>query len=149
MKLRVLVVDDDPQIRALVEVALGDEAEVVALGDGPSAMRALDGGRFDCVLLDVMMPGMSGFAVLEAMRGDPMLQRTPVLMLTALTGEAQHVEAFNQGADAYLTKPFDVDELIRAVRETVSMSPADRKSRRAAELDRAELLARIETSFGR
>jgi DNA-binding response OmpR family regulator len=149
MDMRVLVVDDDPQIRALIEVALGDEAEVVAVPDGATALRTIDETAVHCAVLDVMMPGMSGLAVLEAIRADPRLRRMPVVMLTALAGEAQHVEAFRDGADAYLTKPFDVEELASTVREIVQLEPAERAARRQAQLDRAELLARIETSFGR
>jgi DNA-binding response OmpR family regulator len=149
MSMRVLVVDDDPQIRALMEVAFDDDVEVLAVADAPSAMRALNGRSFDCVVIDVMMPGMSGFQLLEMIRAEPSLRRMPAVMLTALAGDAQHVEAFHSGAAAYLTKPFDVEELNAVVREVVSLDPKERDRRRQTKLEEAELLARIETSFGR
>jgi CheY-like chemotaxis protein len=149
MRTCVLVVDDDPQVRGLVEAVLSEDADVTTVPDGPTALQVLAHQRFDCVLLDVMMPGMSGISVLETVRADPILRRTPVVMLTALTSEAHHAEAYRDGADAYLTKPFDVDALLQTVREVVEMPAEERAERRRAELERAELLARIESSFGR
>ncbi len=148
MSLRVLVVDDDPQILDLVTVVLEETAEVVAVPDGPSALRLLAEQRFDCVLLDVMMPGMPGTTVLEAIRRDPLLRGTAVVMLTALTGEASHLTAFRGGADAYLTKPFDIDELIDVVFTTTALDARERAERRRRQLEQAELLVRIESSFG-
>jgi CheY-like chemotaxis protein len=148
MQLRALVVDDDPQIRELIASILFDDAEVVAVPDGPSALRALNEDRFGCVLLDVMMPGMSGNAVLEAIRSDPALRHLPVIMLTALAGDASHLVAFRGGADAYLTKPFDVDALLDTVSEVTELDASERAERRRKQLEQAELLVRIESSFG-
>jgi CheY-like chemotaxis protein len=148
--MRVLVVDDEPQIRTLVADVLAIEVEVWEAADGPTALAMLRGGDpFDCVLLDVMMPGMTGFQVLEVIRSDADLQHVAVVMLTAKAGENEHLTAFRDGADAYLTKPFDVDDVINAVKEVGFLPRGQRAQRRRSELERAELLARIETSFGR
>lgn len=149
MHLRVLVVDDDPQIRDLVDGVLSEDADVVGAPDGESALRELNAGRYGCVILDVMMPGMSGYGVLEKVRADPVMRHMPVIMLTALAGESNHLEAFRDGADAYLTKPFDVDDLLGVVTELAGLDGPARAQRRREELDQAELLARIEASFGR
>lgn len=148
--MRVLVVDDEPQIRTLVADVLATEVEVREAADGPTALATLRSGEhFDCVLLDVMMPGMTGFQVLEEMRADHDLKGIAVVMLTAKVGEWEHLTAFRDGADAYLTKPFDVDDVVNAVKEVAALPTGQRAARRRGELERAELLARIENSFGR
>jgi CheY-like chemotaxis protein len=111
---RVLVVDDDPAIREFVGDILELEGHSVrSVVDGPSALSAIAADRPDCVLLDVMMPGMSGHEVLAAIRkadGGPGL---PVVMLTAAADDAQAWQAWNGGVDYFLAKPFDADQLLQ------------------------------------
>jgi DNA-binding response OmpR family regulator len=148
--MRVLVVDDEPHIRALVADTLSLDFEVHEAADGAEALEMLHGGdRYHCLLLDVMMPGLSGLEVLHRVRGNRVFDRTAIVMLTAKSGEYDHLHAFRNGADAYLTKPFDVDNVIEVVSEVVALPLSLRIDRRRAELDRADLLARIESSFGR
>ena len=144
--LRVLVVDDDADIRYLAQVALDDMA-VLEAADGPSALAILDRAEIDLVLLDVMMPSMDGFSVLEAIRRRSRHRDVPVVMLTAKAGEADHVAAFRIGADAYLTKPFDMDSLINMITEVTGRNPSQRNAARQTELGRAELLRQIEFGF--
>lgn len=110
---RVLVVDDEPAIRWLVVRALEEHGYEVSEADsGPSAVAAL-AWKPDLVVLDRLMPGMDGQAVLDEIRrrGD-----TPVIMLTALAAEADRIAGLDHGADDYLVKPFSIGELEARVR---------------------------------
>ena len=113
----VLLVDDEPADREYVTGLLEAEGhDVVAAPDGPSALRSITQTRPDCVLLDLMLPGMSGQEVLAEIRridGGPCL---PVVMLTAAASHDQAWRAWSAGADYFLTKPFDADRLLGIVR---------------------------------
>jgi two-component system, cell cycle response regulator len=104
----VLVVDDDAVNRLLLARALErDDHHVRAVANGLEALQALRDGVFDCVLLDVLMPEMDGYEVLEHIRNDPKLRRTPVIMISALEDIESVVRCIEMGADDYLSKPFD------------------------------------------
>jgi CheY-like chemotaxis protein len=113
----VLVVEDEPAVRQYVTGLLELEGhDVVAAPDGPSALRSITRTRPDCVLLDLMLPGMSGQEVLAEIRradGGPYL---PVVMLTSAASHDQAWRAWNAGVDYFLTKPFNADQLVRIVR---------------------------------
>jgi DNA-binding response OmpR family regulator len=113
MSQRILVVDDDPNIRGMVKLVLETEGYVVDLADdGFSALRAVEAKRPDCVVLDIMMPGLDGHAVLNRIRtGDR--GSLPVVMLTAHADDDQAWQAWSSGVDYFLAKPFDADELLR------------------------------------
>jgi CheY-like chemotaxis protein len=145
--MRVLVVDDEYDIRYLVQAAL-EHCEVLTAADGPSALALLRHTAIDAVFLDVMMPGMDGFSVLRRMRADDRFRDLPVIMLTAKAGEHDHVRAFKDGADAYLTKPFGVDDLDDTLATVAARTPAERMAARGDELSRAQLLVQIEHTFG-
>jgi CheY-like chemotaxis protein len=145
--MRVLVVDDEYDIRYLVQAAL-EHCEVVTAADGPSALALLRHTDIDAVLLDVMMPGMDGFAVLRRIRGDEQYRELPVIMLTAKAGEHDHFRAYQDGADAYLTKPFGVDDLDDTLARVTTLSRRERAAARGDELSRAQLLVQIEHTFG-
>jgi CheY-like chemotaxis protein len=110
----VLVVDDDPAIREYVGDMLELEGYDVRFAvDGPAALESIAAARPDCLVLDVMMPGMSGHDVLAHVRradGGPAL---PVVMLTAAADEKQSWQAWNGGVDYFLAKPFDAEQLLR------------------------------------
>ena len=110
----ILVVDDDPSVRALLRDVLECEGHLVeVVADGFAALRAVDSARPDCVVLDVMMPGMDGHEVLARLRqldGGPTL---PVVMLTAAADDANAWQAWTGGVDYFLAKPFDASELLR------------------------------------
>ena len=108
---RVLVVDDESDIRQAMAEILADEGYQVAdAGDGAEALAKVRAFHPEVVLLDLMMPGMSGWDFLRAARGDPELSSIPVIVLSALGGE-RAIEA-----QAFIEKPFDLDTLLRAVR---------------------------------
>jgi len=111
----VLVVDDEPALRASLERALHQAGYEVGLAaDGREALRAMAADQFDAVVLDVLMPGIDGLEATRRLRagGD----RTPVLLLTARQEVADRVNGLDAGADDYLTKPFALDELLARLR---------------------------------
>jgi DNA-binding response OmpR family regulator len=102
---RVLVVDDEAGIRTAVARGLTAEGmEVEAVGDGNSALEAGLTGRFDAIVLDIILPGLSGYRVLERLRAAGV--DTPVLLLSAKDGEFDQADGLDLGADGYLVKPF-------------------------------------------
>lgn len=112
----VLVVDDDPGVREYVGDLLDLEGHEVRYAvDGPSALESIAQSRPDCVLLDVMMPGMSGHEVLAQIRRVDGGTQLPVVMVTAAAGEAQSWQAWTGGVDFFLPKPFDADQLLRVL----------------------------------
>jgi CheY-like chemotaxis protein len=109
----VLVVDDDPSIRRLVcDVLQAYGYSTVDAADGFSALRMIQSERPDCVVLDVMMPGLDGHAVLTRIRESDWGRDLPVVMLTAAADDAQAWQAWSEGVDYFLAKPFDPDELL-------------------------------------
>jgi len=102
---RVLVVDDEPGIRTALVRGLGAEGmEVAAVGDGHAALQAALTGGFDVIVLDIILPGLSGYRVLERLRAAGV--DTPVLLLSAKDGEFDQADGLDLGADGYLVKPF-------------------------------------------
>lgn len=146
--MRILVVDDEQDIRAVIRTALAaDDVEVLDVPNGTAALALLSTTTVDVVVLDIMMPARSGYDVLDALRRDPALAHVAVVMLTARGAELDHVKAFRSGADAYLTKPFSIDELEAVVRRLAGLTAKERARVRDEELGRAELLAQIESRF--
>ena len=117
----MLSVDDDPSIRQLVQDTLElDGHEVSTAADGYEALRVLETSKPDLVVLDVMMPGKSGWEVLEAIRQDPRLARTPVVLLTARDLPHDVQRGKELGASAVMSKPFEPDELSSTVAALLS-----------------------------
>jgi len=139
---RILVAEDNADMREYIERLLGEHWEVVVVGDGQAAIQELLTGRFDLLLTDVMMPRMDGFALLRAVRSDEALRELPVVMLSARAGEEARIEGRDAGADDYLVKPFSARELVAQVRAHLAMA----RARRAAAREREVLLADERTS---
>jgi two-component system response regulator MprA len=119
--MQILVVDDEPAVRASLDRALRLEGYDIALAaDGAEALAALEKDDTDAVVLDVMMPGVDGLEVCRTMRrsGD----RTPVLMLTARDAVSDRVAGLDAGADDYVVKPFALDELLARLRALLRRS---------------------------
>jgi two-component system response regulator RegX3 len=121
---RILLVDDDPGVRDVVAFTLRREGyEVDEERDGPAALEAGRSGRYSIVVLDVMLPGMSGTDVCRALRSE---SDVPILMLTARDAEADRVLGLEIGADDYVTKPFSSAELLSRVRAILRRRELDR-----------------------
>lgn len=110
-----MICDDEPPLRELMKVTLGPAYATVEAADVDTARAVVFEARPDLVLLDVMMPGGSGLDVLREIRADPELVSTPVVVVSAWTDPAESDAALAAGADAFLSKPFLVDELVAVV----------------------------------
>ncbi|HEX2289120.1 MAG TPA: response regulator transcription factor, partial [Pseudonocardiaceae bacterium] len=109
------VVDDEPGVRRALERGLRAEGmQVITATDGPSGLRAALTGSFDAVLLDIMLPGLSGYRVLERLRAAGVA--TPVLLVSAKDGEIDQADGLDLGADGYLVKPFSFVVLVAQLR---------------------------------
>lgn len=124
MTHKILIADDEPNIVVSLEYLLRREAfEVTVARDGLEAMAAIRRERPQLVLLDVMMPGKTGFEVCQEVRADEQLKDTLILMLTARGRETDVAKGLALGADGYMTKPFSTKELVRRVRELLDRRP--------------------------
>jgi DNA-binding response OmpR family regulator len=115
---RILVVDDEPHIRRVLEAMLGKEGfEVHSVSDGEEGLQAIADGGVDLVILDLLMPGTHGLEVLAKIRSDPEHSRTPVIILTAKGQDTDREAALTGGADDFMTKPFSPKKLVARIRE--------------------------------
>lgn len=113
---RVLIVDDDVDIQDLLFAALDDEGFIVDVaGDGKSGLQLIQDNEYDIVVLDINLPGLNGFALCRELR-DHLHVSVPILMLTLRASVDERVEGLDAGADDYLTKPFEVPELLARMR---------------------------------
>ena len=118
----VLVADDDADVRALLSSALGSFVSVTAVGDAEEALALLEGGpMFDMVISDYMLPGISGLEFVKRIRALP--SQLPILIITGNTRDSVRSRALAAGADAFLDKPFTVQQL-RATIRTLLARPA-------------------------
>jgi two-component system, OmpR family, KDP operon response regulator KdpE len=134
---RILVVDDDPQIRRVLKVSLcGQGFEVDDAKSGDAALETLRDARFDLVLLDINMPGMSGLEVCRAIRST---SEIAIIMLTVRDDEAVTVAALDAGADDYVTKPFKPSELSARIRAALRRAPGGQGPEGRLELGAASI----------
>ncbi|MCE1254702.1 MAG: response regulator transcription factor [Anaerolineae bacterium] len=115
--VNLLVIEDDEIVGKTVERSLrGHEFHVSLANSGVEGLKVARRQPPDLVILDIIMPGMDGYAVCREMRSDPILQNIPILFLTAKAKDEDKIAGFLAGADDYLCKPFNVDELILRIR---------------------------------
>src|SRR3954467_13762065 len=113
--MHILAVEDEPAMAALLQSALSEEGHHVTLTtNGEKALQLGQANRFDLILLDLMLPRVNGFEVVQRLRKARI--QTPILVLTARDAPADIVKALDSGADDYLTKPFSLDVLLARVR---------------------------------
>ena len=146
----VLVVDDEPEIRQILSYLLefaGHEVRTAA--DGEEAVAALAEHAPDCVILDVMMPKLDGFGVLRVRKERNLAPSARVVLLTAKSGERDFSRGWELGADEYVVKPFDGEELLARVEDLLSLGPEELAAHRRAEREKSALLERIESTFSR
>lgn len=154
----VLVVDDDPVNLQVISESLGEQPfEVAYAMDGETALEQIARELPDLVILDALMPGMSGFAICERLKADPATRDIPVLFMTALADVKDRLRGFSLGAADYLTKPFEQQELLarvkthltlrmtlRALSEKNAALEVELEARRQAEAEIAALLQKIQ-----
>jgi two-component system, OmpR family, KDP operon response regulator KdpE len=123
---RVLVVDDDPQILRAVRTSLqGHSYEVLTAGNGETALDVLPDADVDLVVLDLGLPGIGGQEVISRIRA---WSEVPIIVLSVRDGQRDKVDAFEAGADDYVTKPFGMPELLARMRAVRRRSEGDRRS---------------------
>ena len=116
---RILVADDNADMREYISRLLGEQWTIDAVADGAAAFASAQHVRPDVVVADVMMPGLDGFELLRALRGEEQTRSVPVILVSARAGEEARVEGLQAGADDYLVKPFSARELIARVQVQV------------------------------
>ncbi len=125
MSKTVLIVDDEPHIRLLLEQTLDEldahGVEIATATNGGDALKAIREDRPSLVLLDVMMPIMNGFEVCKAVKSDAQLRDTYIVLLTAKGQELDRATGAEVGADLYLTKPFDPDDVLERVAKVLGI----------------------------
>ena len=122
---KILIVDDEPHIRLLLEQTLeeleDEGVELFLAEDGEEGLRVIRQEKPDLVFLDVMMPKMNGYDVCQAVKNERGLKDVFVVLLTAKGQEVDKVKGKDVGADLYMTKPFDPDEIIGRAREVLAL----------------------------
>jgi DNA-binding response OmpR family regulator len=145
---RILVVEDEQSNQRLVRLLLEQEGHVTeGASTGPEALERLSENTFNMVVLDLMLGPFSGWQVLREMERLSLRRGTRVLVLTARNSERDILHGWRMGADDYVTKPFDPDHLIDAVSNTLRLAPDQLAARRASEVERSELLFRVQQVF--
>ncbi len=144
----ILVVEDEEHLAFGIKYNLEAEGyEVTTAGDGPSALKLLENGDHpaDLVILDLMLPGMSGYAVCEAVRQKG--NNVPVLILSARTLVEDRVRGYDVGADQYLQKPFELEELLSMTRNLLARRPASLPAAKPREIDPVYNFGRAQVNF--
>ena len=122
-KKQILVVEDEKHLAEGIKYNLEAEGyDVLLAGDGNTALELIDSGEIDLIVLDLMLPGMSGYALCETVRDAG--HRMPVLILSARTLAEDKARGFDVGANQYLVKPFELDELLSRVKNLLLLGPA-------------------------
>jgi two-component system alkaline phosphatase synthesis response regulator PhoP len=117
----ILLVEDEVHLHEALKLNLGMEGyEVTSAFDGPEAVKQMEQAHFDLVILDVMLPGMDGFSITEVIRLKNI--QTPILILSAKNTSANKVQGLKLGADDYMTKPFNLEELLLRVGKLIQKS---------------------------
>ena len=129
-KNRILVVDDEQDLLEILKFNLETEGYEVSTACSAEEALTLNVGEFDLLLLDVMMGGMSGFAMAKKLKSDPATEHIPIVFLTARDTENDTVTGFNLGADDYISKPFSIREVLVRVRAVLrrTASPAEQQA---------------------
>lgn len=149
MNEAVLVIEDEPKIARLLELELQYEGyQVGKAGSGTEGLEMYHGGKWDLILLDIMLPGLSGIEVLRRIRAKDAM--VPILMLTAKDSVEDKVSGLDLGANDYITKPFRIEELLARVRAALRLSAAAASSSgviRHANQDAASQMTEEETGW--
>jgi DNA-binding response OmpR family regulator len=116
IKKKILAVDDNPNNNAIVEELFGDRYDLRTATTGEEALQIARDFQPDLILLDIMMPGMDGYEVCRRLRRYPALSETKIIMVTAKGGLEDKVTGYEVGANDYITKPFDEENIMESVK---------------------------------
>jgi DNA-binding response OmpR family regulator len=145
---RILVAEDDADIRHLVtQLLIDDGHEVAAVDNGAIAVEKVLADPPDLAILDVMMPGLDGYSVLEQLQRAGLNSATKIMILSASSREQDYERSSSLGVCKQLSKPFDPDELLSAVNELLALTTDEIRTRAEAERERASLLSQLESIF--
>ena len=135
----ILIVDDDPNIAMLVQLALSSNPDYATtiINDGNEAIESIQNKHPDVILLDVMMPGISGFEICKRVKSDEATKYIPVILITAKTDTADKIHGMDIGANDYITKPFNPDELLARIKALLRIKDLERELGQKAELGAA------------
>ncbi len=115
--MKIIIADDDDELRDLIEMVLSSGGyQVSPYPNGKKAWEALQKDGADMAVLDINMPEMDGLELLDLIRADERFKEMPVMMLTARKTQSEQAHGMSRGADAYMTKPFDNDDLLKRVK---------------------------------
>lgn len=119
-----LVVDDSPTMRQLITFALKriHNSQVTEANDGVDALKKLSGNKFSLILLDINMPLMDGLKLLSILRGNPSYNEVPIIIITTEGADVDREKALKLGANAYVTKPIQTNELLKVVKEFLKIN---------------------------
>jgi len=136
MAVNILVVEDDEIVSKTIERVLrGEEFKVSVAKSGVEGLQAARRHVPDLVVLDVIMPGMDGYTVCREMRADPLLAEVPILFLTAKIKDEDKIIGFKAGADDYLGKPFNIDELLLRIRAILRRVQKNNQQKEFSDMD--------------
>jgi len=123
-KPRILIVDDEPDLLSVLRFGLEvDGFDVIEASDGEQGLNLARENSPDLIVLDLMLPRMDGYKVCRALKFDERYRRIPVFILSARSGDVDRRLALELGADAYVTKPYDMRDLVGRIRERLNLPP--------------------------
>lgn len=147
-KPRILVVEDEEPIRRLIRAALDPTAySVTETGTGQDALQLLAEQRFDLLILDLRLDGLSGWDVLERMRTRRLRDRLRVIILTAQSSEQDIFRGWREGVDQYCMKPFEPPQFVRIVEAVLASTDEELARYRQSELEKTQLLNLVDRAF--
>lgn len=128
---KVLVVDDNPRLLAFISDTLRELGDytVATARDGVQGLELYFALRPDCMVIDVRMPGLDGFQLVRALRGDPDSASTPLIILTAMAQDSQRLAGLLAGVDQYLVKPVEPLDLVAAIQRAIELGDDERQRR--------------------
>jgi len=126
---KILIVDDNATNIAILEETLADLYGLKAAKSGEEALAVAEDFRPDMILLDVMMPGIDGFETCRRIRANPVLNHVRIILVSGKTQVSERLKGYEAGADDYITKPFEEEELLAKVRVYLRLKPIDAAAR--------------------
>lgn len=136
--IRILVVEDEEAIReGLIDVLVFHGYQTDSAATGPDGLQKAQSGKFDLILLDVMLPGMDGYEICDRIRADDRHQ--PIIMLTAKTSDEEIIQGLKLGADDYVAKPFSIQQLVLRIEAVLRRSQIGQKMARTIHLQGIEI----------